>query len=107
MLCSLSASASHVAAMGGDTVLYNFEIVFPKNVFNVYCMFFRNFFNNFMEGKRPSDAFTIFSQFFCLFFSRLLTYTNRNILMDAKQWVGALILLRLFEPFVFDNPRTS
>ena len=41
--CSLSASASRVAATGADTVLYNFEIVFLKNVFIVYCMFLRNF----------------------------------------------------------------
>ena len=42
-LCSLSASASRVAATGADTVLYNFEIVFLKNVFIVYFMFLRNF----------------------------------------------------------------
>ena len=31
-LCSLSASTSRVATTGADTALYNFEIVFLKNV---------------------------------------------------------------------------
>ena len=39
-LCSLSASASRVAATGADTALYNFEIVFLKNVFIFYYTFY-------------------------------------------------------------------
>ena len=35
-LCSLSASASRVAVTGADTALYNFEIVFLKNVLSFY-----------------------------------------------------------------------
>ena len=38
---------------------------------------------------------------FLFFVLHLLPYTNPNILMDAKQWVRALLLLRLFEPFLF------
>ena len=41
-LCSISASASCVAT-GADKTLYNFEIVFLKNVFIFYFMFLRNF----------------------------------------------------------------
>ena len=40
MLCSLSASASRVAATCTDTALHNFEIVFLKNVFIFYIMRF-------------------------------------------------------------------
>ena len=36
---------------------------------------------------------------------RLLTYTNPNILIDAKQWVKALPLFLIFESFVFHNSR--
>ena len=36
MPCSLSASASRVAATGADTAFYNFEIVFLKNVLIFY-----------------------------------------------------------------------
>ena len=39
-------------------------------------------------------------------FFHLLTYTNPNILMDAKQQARALLLLKLFEPFVFYGLRT-
>ena len=42
-LYSLSASASRVAATGADTALYNFEIIFLKNVFTFYYMFLINF----------------------------------------------------------------
>ena len=35
-LCSLSTSASRVAATGADTALYNFEIVFLKNELILY-----------------------------------------------------------------------
>ena len=44
-LCSLSASASGVAATGTDTVLYNFEIVFLENEFVFYYTFLINFLN--------------------------------------------------------------
>ena len=40
VLWSLSASASHVGATGADTPLYNFEIVFLKNVFIVLLIHF-------------------------------------------------------------------
>ena len=33
-------------------------------------------------------------------------HINPSTLMDAKQWVRALLLLRLFEPFVFHGLRT-
>ena len=33
-------------------------------------------------------------------------HINPSTLMDAKQWVRALLLLRLFEPFVFYGLRT-
>ena len=39
-LCSLSASASRVAVTGADTALYNFEIIFHKNVFIVLLIHF-------------------------------------------------------------------
>ena len=42
-LCSLSASAPRVTATGADTALYNFEIVFLKNVFIFHYASFRNF----------------------------------------------------------------
>ena len=38
--CSLSASASRVAVKGADTPLYNFEIVFLKNMFIVLLIHF-------------------------------------------------------------------
>ena len=41
-LCSLSASASRVAVTGAATALYNFEIVYLKNVFIFYYTFLRN-----------------------------------------------------------------
>ena len=44
--------------------------------------------------------------FLSLFF-HLLTYTNPNILIDAKQLVLTLFLLRLFEPYVFYNHRIT
>ena len=34
-------------------------------------------------------------------------HTNLNILMGAKQWVRALLLFLLFDPCVFDSPRTN
>ena len=40
-------------------------------------------------------------------FSRLQGRTNPTSVMGAKQWVKALLLLKLFEPFVFDNTRTT
>ena len=43
---------------------------------------------------------------FLSLFSRLLKYTNPSTLMGAKQWVRALLLLRLFEPSVFYNHNT-
>ena len=43
-LCSLSASTSRVAATGADAALYNFEILFLKNVFIFYYTFLRKFF---------------------------------------------------------------
>ena len=45
-------------------------------------------------------------QFFWFFF-RLLTYINPNILMGAKQWRRALLLLRPFEPFSFYTRHTT
>ena len=39
-LCSLYAIASRVAPTGADTALYNFEIVFLKNVFIVLLIHF-------------------------------------------------------------------
>ena len=42
-LCSISASASRVAATGADTAVHNFEIVFLKNVFVFYKYIFGNF----------------------------------------------------------------
>ena len=38
---------------------------------------------------------------FLFLFSRLQEHTNPTILMDAKQWVGALFLLRIFGSCVF------
>ena len=38
--CSLSASASRVAVKGADTPLFNFEIVFLKNMFIVLLIHF-------------------------------------------------------------------
>ena len=40
-------------------------------------------------------------------FFRRLTYTNPNILRDAKQWVKVLLLFLLFLPYVFDSSRTT
>ena len=40
---TLSASTSRVAVPGADTTLYNFEIVFLKNVLIFYYTFLRNF----------------------------------------------------------------
>ena len=37
----------------------------------------------------------------------LQEHTNPTILMDAKQWALTLLLLRLFEPHVFDSLRTT
>ena len=51
-LSSLSTSASHVAVTGADTALYNFEIVFLKNVRIPYYMFLEKFLSNFMEKKK-------------------------------------------------------
>ena len=36
-------------------------------------------------------------------FFHFLTYTNPTILMDAKQLALTLLLLRLSDPFFFDN----
>ena len=47
------------------------------------------------------------STIFCFLFSLLLTYTNPSTLMDAKQWARALLLFRLFEPFVFYSHPTT
>ena len=44
---------------------------------------------------------------FLSLFSRLQEYKNPTILMDAKQCVGALFLLRLFGLCVFDNHCTT
>ena len=44
---------------------------------------------------------------FLSLFSLLLTFTNPNILIYAKQWVRALLLLRLSEPSVFYNHHTT
>ena len=33
-------------------------------------------------------------------------HTNPSTLMDAKQWVKVLLLLRFFEPSIFYNHRT-
>ena len=44
MLCNLSVSASRVAATGAGTAMYNFEIVFLKNVFIFYYTFLRKSF---------------------------------------------------------------
>ena len=62
-LCSLSASASCVAATVADTALYNFEIVFLKNVFIFYYVF-EKFFENFMDRK--NDTITSKWSFFDL-----------------------------------------
>ena len=51
-LSNLSTSASRVAVTGADTALYNFEIVFLKNVRILYYMFLEKFLSNFMEKKR-------------------------------------------------------
>ena len=48
-LCNLYASASLVAATGADTALYNFEIVFLKNVLMFTIGFLRNVFQNFSD----------------------------------------------------------
>ena len=50
-LFSLSASASRVAVTGAYTALYNFEIVFLKNVFIVLLIHFWEIFDNFMDTK--------------------------------------------------------
>ena len=51
-LSNLSTSASRVAVTGADTALYNFEIVFLKNVRVLYYMFLEKFLSNFMEKKK-------------------------------------------------------
>ena len=54
MFCSLSVSASCVAAMGADTALYNFEIGFLKNELIFYYYIFEKFFENFMDRKNDT-----------------------------------------------------
>ena len=44
--------------------------------------------------------------FLSLFF-HLLTCTNPNTLMDAKQWVKVLFLFLLSRPYIFGNLRTT
>ena len=56
MLCSLSASASGVAATGTDTALYNFEIVFLKNEFVFYYTFLINFLNILWVKRRSFQS---------------------------------------------------
>ena len=55
---------------------------------------------------RHKKGLYLSSQFFWFFF-RLLTYINPNILMGAKQWRRALLLLRPFEPFSFYTRHTT
>ena len=63
---------------------------------------FKNIFVSRHQTEKPIFMPTIFLSLF----SRLLKYTNPSTLMGAKQWVRALLLLRLFEPSVFYNHRT-
>ena len=44
---------------------------------------------------------------FLFFFSHPQEHTNPSTFMGAKQWVRALLLLRLFGPSVFDGLRTT
>ena len=76
MLYSLSESAFRVAATGADTALYNFEIVFLKNEFILYWYIFENFFENFMDRKRPHQHIT--STIFLSLFSCLVTCRDKT-----------------------------
>ena len=58
-VCSLSASASRVTAMGADTALYNFEIVFLKNVPILYYMFSWEIFFKFYGQKKRLRTISI------------------------------------------------
>ena len=49
---------------------------------------------------------SVTSTIFLFLSSRLQEHTNSTDLMDARQWIR-LLLLRLFEPFVFYNHRTT
>ena len=56
-----------------------------------YGPFKKIFVSSHQTQKRPTFIPTIF----LFLFSRLLTHTSSTILMDARQWVGVLLLLRL------------
>ena len=53
--------------------------------------------------KRP----IFISAMFLFLFSHPRRHTNPSTLMDAKQWVRAFLLLRLFEPTGPFNHRTT
>ena len=57
----------------------------------------------FASGYQTQKGPIFIPTIFLFFFSCLLTCTNPATLMDAEQWVKALLLLRLFEPSVFYN----
>ena len=50
---------------------------------------------------RYKEGLYFMTTFFLYPFFHVLTYTNANILMDGRQWVKVLFLLRLFVPCVF------
>ena len=71
MLCSLSASASCVAATGANTALYNFVIVFLKKVLIFYYIFWRIFFQFcFGQSNDEGGEFPLIITFLTDYFMR-------------------------------------
>ena len=90
MITMHNSTALKVNGMTEDIL---FVVLFGQRVFA--C--------GYQTQKRPIFIPTIF----LFLFSCLLTCTSPVTLMDAEQWVRALLLLRLFEPSVFYNHCTT
>ena len=72
-----------------NLLIPNFNILFFINTF------LGSAYQSFLDKKQLSVTSTAFF--------RLLTYISSSALMGARQWIKALLLLKLFEPFVAFN----
>ena len=98
-------SISHLSKSFDDVRIFSS----PKNfltwaLLNQFCSSLStNTSVSLMLNSSDLKAHAYVHNFSVSFFFHLLTYTTPNILMDARQWVRALLLFLLFGFYVFDS----